>query len=413
MSAFNASRLRRAAGALAISALLSGCGALTVRSPVPVERMGDVKVLGRTDLRYFAGRRAAQLYDEIPGSVSATPLVSPADADIHVLGISGGGANGAFAGGLLLGWTRLGTRPEFDVVSGVSTGALAAPFAFLGSDYDELLEKLYTTTSTRDVLLKRRLASVLRADSAADSAGLRRLVEAHVDRVLLEKIAAAHASGRRLYVLTTDLDAGEAVIWDMGRIASLDDPRALDLFRSVLVASASIPVAFSPVYIPVSVDGNSYDEMHVDGGTTAQVFVLPRACAGSGADATRCSGVRTHIWVMRNSRLTAEPMPTQPSIAEIAKRSVGVLIKAQGVGDLYRIYALAQQRRAEFNVAYIPDDFQERANEAFDPEYMRKLFEFGVRAMTTGSAWHPAPPGLERTGSHGGESTGVQAPQGE
>ena len=399
MSRGRSSPLGRAAGVLLISVLLSSCGTVTVRSPVPTESMGDVAVLGHTDLRYFVGRRSTPLYDRSLVATMAEPAIGETGPDVHVLGISGGGANGAFAGGLLSGWTRTGTRPEFDVVSGVSTGALAAPFAFLGSDYDELLRHVYTTTSTRDVLLKRRLLSAFRADSAADSEGLRRLVEANVDRALLSKIAAGHASGRRLYVSTTDLDAGEAVIWDMGRIASLDDPRALDLFRSVLVASASIPVAFSPVYIPVTVDGRTYDEMHVDGGATAQVFVLPRLGTLEESNATRRSGVRTHIWVIRNSRLIAEPMQTEPSIREIAKRSLDVLVKSQGVGDLYRIYALARQRGAEFNVAYIPDEFRERAAEAFDPEYMRRLFDFGANVAISGSAWRPAPPGLERADS--------------
>jgi predicted acylesterase/phospholipase RssA len=380
---------------LLAATLSAGCGALMVRSPVPMDRTQDALVLGRDDLRYFLGRRATVLEAQFGDLMDGTAQVATdTDQEVHILGLSGGGANGAFAGGLLSGWSRTGTRPVFDVVSGVSTGALAAPFAFLGSDHDDLLENLYTTTSTRDVMLMRRLVSLFRADSAADSEGLRRLVETHVDEALLRDIAAAHASGRRLFVSTTDLDAGEGVIWDMGKIASLGTPEALGLFRAVLVASASIPVAFPPVYIPVSVDGGRYDEMHVDGGTTAQVFVLPPRNTSAATDSAP-KRPRTHVWVIRNSRIIAEPMPTQARIAEIARRSLSVLIKSQGVGDLYRIYFLAQRWGAEFKLAYISDEFQERAEETFDPDYMRQLFDFGLRLGMSGSAWHSTPVGLE------------------
>jgi len=382
------------AALLSTAALLSGCGVVMVRSPVPVERAADAAVIGHTDLRYFVGRRSSTLYRELTKLVSPQIIGGQVDGDVHILGLSGGGANGAFAAGLLSGWSEKGTRPVFDVVSGVSTGALAAPFAFLGSEYDADLEHVYTTTSTKDVVLMRRLLSLFRADSAADSKGLRELVEHNIDGALLRKIAAAHRSGRRLYVATTDLDAGESVIWDMGRIAVLDNPDALELFRDVLVASASIPGAFSPVYIPVTVDGADYDEMHVDGGTTAQVFVLPPLRSSSVMESENFSRVRRHIWVIRNSRLSVEARPTNPRITAIAKRSIDILIKAQGVGDLYRIYALAGQWGAEFNMAYITDEFREEAKESFDPMYMRTLFDFGAATMRTGSPWHPYPPGL-------------------
>ncbi len=193
----------------------------------------------------------------------------------NYLAISGGGANGAFAAGLLVGWSDAGTRPEFTMVSGVSTGALAAPFAFLGPAYDERLRGVFTTYSTSDLVVRRNLLSILTGHSVFDTEPLEKVIARYVDQSMMETIAVEFRKGRRLWIATTNLDAGRPVIWNIGAIANSGAPGALELIHKVMLASASVPGAFPPVIIEVEANGNLYDEMHVDGGIISQIFVTP------------------------------------------------------------------------------------------------------------------------------------------
>ena len=115
----------------------------------------------------------------------------------HYLSLSGGGADGAYGAGILVGWTAHGTRPEFTFVTGTSTGALIAPFAFLGPKYDALLRKLYTEVSTADLIERRDLLDILRNDSAASSDPLRRLLERYIDDAIVAELAEQHRRGAR------------------------------------------------------------------------------------------------------------------------------------------------------------------------------------------------------------------------
>jgi predicted acylesterase/phospholipase RssA len=189
------------------------------------------------------------------------------------LALSGGGDQGAFGAGLLNGWTAAGDRPQFKLVTGISTGALIAPFAFLGSAYDAKLKELYTNISTRDVLKLRGYVAALTSDAMADTQPLRRMLARHVDRAMLDAIAAEYVKGRELWIATTNLDSRERYIWNLTRIAASRHPKALDLFHSLMIASAAIPGAFPPVLIDVEAAGRGYQEMHVDGGAMAPVFV--------------------------------------------------------------------------------------------------------------------------------------------
>ena len=192
------------------------------------------------------------------------------------LALSGGGANGAFGAGFLNGWSSTGSRPTFKVVTGVSTGALMAPFAFLGQPGDAALHEFYTTTASRDIFALGEfldiISRVLFGEGIADTSPLVSLLERHVDEALLQQVALAHKSGRRLYIGTVDLDSQRFIIWNMGLIATSGQPDALQLFRKVMLASASIPIAFAPVFFDVEAGGRRYDEMHVDGAVAANVF---------------------------------------------------------------------------------------------------------------------------------------------
>src|SRR5207248_4738421 len=205
-----------------------------------------------------------------------TAPADPTARRFNVLVLSGGGAYGAYPAGILCGWTEAGTRPGFDVVTGVSTGALVATLAFLGPSRDADLRRVYTTVTSKDVFEERRpeVAGVL-GESLADSKPLERLINSVADERLLAEVAAEHAKGRRLYVGTTHLDSRRLIVWDMGAIATRGGPVYLTLFRKVLLASASIPGFFPPVRVPVEVDGKAYEELHVDGGVTAALFFRP------------------------------------------------------------------------------------------------------------------------------------------
>ncbi|HKX13301.1 MAG TPA: patatin-like phospholipase family protein, partial [bacterium] len=277
----NSTIVRRIAIAvLVLQSVATGCATPQRLPAVPATAtikadpgLGPIRFMVRTDTESFAKEaknslRKEQAWLTSNGRVGSLPPV-------NFLAVSGGGDNGAFGAGLLNGWTAAGTRPEFKAVTGISTGALIAPFAFLGPKYDHVLTTVYTTISKDDIFKKRGLIRGFFSDAMADSAPMGQLIERYVDRGLLDAIAAEYAKGRLLLVGTTDLDALEPVIWNMTALAASKHPRALDLFRRIMLASASIPGAFPPVMLDVEVDGVRHQEMHVDGGTIAQVFLYP------------------------------------------------------------------------------------------------------------------------------------------
>jgi predicted acylesterase/phospholipase RssA len=189
--------------------------------------------------------------------------------------ISGGGQDGAYGAGMLCGWTDRGDRPHFRIVTGVSAGALIAPFVFAGSEYDSVLREIFTSVHTKDIARSRNLLSALTGEALYDSDPLRDMLKKHVNQAMLAKVAAEYRKGRNLFVATTNLDAQRPVIWALGKIAASGHPDAPQLFREVMLASASIPGIFPPVYVETQVGDKTYEEMHVDGGATSQVFLYP------------------------------------------------------------------------------------------------------------------------------------------
>jgi predicted patatin/cPLA2 family phospholipase len=308
----------------------------------------------------------------------------------YFLAISGGGDNGAYGAGLLKGWTAAGNRPEFKGVTGISTGALIAPFAFLGPRYDHVLEQVYTKSTPTDIFKKRGLLKGLFGEAMADTTPLAKVIETYVTRDFLNEIAVEYDKGRLLLVGTTNLDSLEPAIWNMTAIAASKDPGAVALFRSILLASASIPGAFPPVMIDVNVDGTSYQEMHVDGGTIAQVFLYPPSV--SIAQSVKRNRV---LYIIRNARLDADWASTERKTMTIAMRAINSLTRTQGIGDLYRIYATSQRDGIDFNLAYIPPTFNVPHREEFDTQYMRALFDVGYADAKGGYAWQKYPPGFE------------------
>ena len=309
----------------------------------------------------------------------------------NYLAISGGGANGAFGAGLLTGWSRAGTRPEFTAVTGISTGALTAPLAFLGPNWDHRLEEVYTTFSTKD-LVKKTPLSAITGSAIFSTKGLQGIIASFFDQAVMEAVAAEFRDkGRLLAIGTTNLDALRPVNWNVGRIAASGHPDALELIRKILLASASIPVAFPPVRIDVEVDGRRYDEMHVDGGAAAQVFLYP-----TGIDWARIvkrfevKG-RPKVYLIRNFRHAPGWKTMQPLLLPIALRTVQSLIRTQGIGDMFRVYYATQRDGLDFHLADIPEDFDKQPTEQFDAVYMRRLFDLGHNLAKSGYRWKRTP----------------------
>ena len=309
------------------------------------------------------------------------------------LAISGGGDNGAFTAGFLNGWTKAGTRPQFKLVTGVSTGGLIAPFAFLGPAYDETVKSMYTNVSRKDIFTNRMFYSAFLHDAMADTMPLWQILKVKVTQNLVDAIAAEYAKGRLLFVLTTNLDAKRPVIWNVTKIAASRQPGALDLIRKIMLASASLPGAFPPVMFNVEANGKTFEEMHVDGSTSAQVFLyagieLDKISEEHGAQRERTA------YILCNARLDPEWGEVERRTLSITFKAIETLIEYHVIGDVYRIYAITKRDGTDFNLAYIPETFKVPHTTQFDTAYMRQLYEFGFGQAAAGYRWAKQPPAL-------------------
>ncbi len=385
--------------------LLAACGQLP-RHPAPAQDALSGTIPHFAEARAWAGQPSSTLEEDLALSFaqeSAHDFPLGADGAVRYahLALSGGGANGAFGSGFLNGWSSTRTRPVFKIVTGVSTGALMAPFAFVGQDYDLALKEFYTTTRSRDVFMLGStfglLWQLMAGEALADTRPLQAMIARHVDAELLQRVAEAHQRGRRLYIGTTNLDAPRFVVWNMGLIASSPRPEALELFRKVMLASASIPVAFPPVLFDVELapGGPRYDEMHVDGGVGARVFLnggvfrgsIIRERGGRGGTGTE------DIYVIHNGQLVPQPDPIQRSLSQIAVRVIDATGRAVAIGDLFRIQGYAQQEGGRFRWITIPEDVNMVGEEVFDPAQMQLLYELGHRMALAGEPWLTRLPG--------------------
>ena len=386
---------------LVIILLGHGCAAPKRLEAVPPELRDKANVPGMSGVRYWVGDDPSPFFNdglEALHREQAFLAQSGHKGPLPVaefLAISGGGDDGAFAAGLLVGWTAAGNRPQFKAVTGISTGALIAPFAFLGPAYDAQLKEVYTTMSPKDVLKRRSIISAVFRDSMADNAPLFKLIKKYINQDTLAAIAAEHKKGRLLLIATTDLDARRGVIWNMGKIAASGNPNALELFQRILLASAAIPAIFPPTLIDVDANGKPYQEMHVDGGTLAQVFMYPPSLGLKMRALAKEKGIsrERRLYIIRNARLDPDWAETERRTLSIAGRAISSLIQSQGIGDLYTIYTIAERDGVDFNLAFIPESFKAVHKEDFDTEYMRQLFDLGYKLAANGYPWAKTPPG--------------------
>jgi Patatin-like phospholipase len=381
---------------LAMFLLVAGCASNMPRlEDAPTDTYATP--IGFRGIRYWGDVELKKLNEvtalrmqQIAEASKTDPKLSLKHADY--LAISGGGSDGAFGSGLLVGWSKQGTRPEFEIVTGISTGALSAPFAFLGSEYDSQLTAIYTTIDTKDIMRSNGPIGAIFGSSLTDNSPLKALVAKYVTPELLDRIAIENSRGRKLLIGTTNLDAQRPVVWDMTAIAASDNPEKVRLFRDVLVASAAIPGVFPPQLIKVTADGKTYDELHVDGGTTTQAFLLSAENSLKSVDEVLKIKRTRSLYVIINGTFAPQPAKTETATFAIATRSISTLIKSQGIGDVYRMYTQAVRDGVDFNVASIPDDFTEVSKSTFDQDYMTKLYKRGYQAAISGTAWQKTPP---------------------
>ena len=320
--------------------------------------------------------------------------------------LSTGGADGAFGAGLLNGLSAAGKRPDYAVVTGVSTGALMAPFVFAGPRYDAALQAVYTNTSAADIF---EVGGT--GESFLDTWPLKDLIAKQITPALLADIAAAHQAGRRLFIVTSDLDAERSVVWNMGAIAvhatahstnpGGDD--AIKLFRNILLASGSVPGAFPPVLIDVEGNGKRFAEMHADGGVGGQFFVTPPALMQSTSSYKIPADA---LYIVVNSGLQPEFQVVERSTPAILAQTVSMAIKADLRVLLDRAYVAAKNSGIGFNVATIPPGFNAPSRGAFDPDYMKALFKVGYDQGKSENRFAAEPPAFA-----GSPANGMSDPQ--
>jgi len=377
---------------------LVGCSSLQRKAAVPSQQMGQAQIAGLSSARYMVASQPS--IDQMAADIQAGFKVrdeKTLNAPANYLSLSGGGDDGAYGAGLLIGWAERGDRPQFNLVTGISTGALIAPFAYMGKEYDPVLRDVYTKYGPKDIFIERGLISGILSDGLSDTTPLFQLISKYIDQDFLKKVANEYTTKNRwLLIGTTNLDAGVPVVWNMGKIASVGTPEALELFRKVMLASASIPGAFSPVMFDFEVSGQSFQEMHVDGGAITQVFLYPSALSQKGKELNVKLQKERNAYIIRNARLDPEWRETERGTLSIIQRAISSLIQTQGIGDLYRIYNTTQADGVSFNLAFIGSDFKFPHKTEFDTAYMQALFDYGYKQGLGGKEWQKYPPGFRR-----------------
>jgi len=355
---------------------LQGCAQTAIREPTssPGDAPNAIRVLG-----------ADQRFSTVPSqSVARRIRAQSAGQPVNILALSGGGADGAFGAGALVGLTRSALRPKFSVVTGVSAGALIAPYAFLGPDWDDQLAEIYTSGHAEHLLQSRGLG-VLFGSSVYSGTPLVQLVDRYATDALIQAVAREASTGRLLLVATTDVSTGEPVIWDLGSIAMNGGVGARALFRDVLVASASVPGLFPPVVIRVQEQQALYDEVHVDGAVSAPFFV-PLAFVEPTRDASAPSQGAA-VYVIVDGRLSEQSAPIRLRARSILSRSVSTGLNHMLRTTLELTATDAELEGAQFKFAAIPVAYPQLNSFDFSTPTMRSLFQYGYKCAQAGRLW--------------------------
>lgn len=388
----------------AVALALSGCSGERLPPPPEGENLELGTIPGMPEdleIRFWgdlAPASAEQQLNTIRDQIIARARAEGAPTNegrYDILALSGGGSDGAYGAGLLngwserTGWTEGNPRPEFGLVTGISVGALIAPFAFLGPEYDDELERLFTRTSTRDVVQFNIFQALFGyALGLTDVRPLEVAFDEIMTPRMVERIGEEHEKGRRLWIGTTYLDAQRPVIWDIGAIAASSYPAKRELIKKIMIASAAIPGAFPPVMFPVEVDGESYAEMHVDGSVTRQVFVYPSNIDLKAQLKGRVPGMKFgSIYLVRNAKLAPDYQPVDASVLQIVERSLLTLTKALALGDADMVEQQAKRDGWRLLRTSVPPEFEVPEETFFDPQYMSALYQVGYNRARDGIAW--------------------------
>ncbi|WP_367194692.1 patatin-like phospholipase family protein [Amorphus sp. 3PC139-8] len=390
-------RLRLPVAALALTLLaLAGCASLPERPDFDADDQAAATVPGFENIRFYADDDGSNFRDHVVAQVMNQVAVNGMEilnhGSVNWLMISGGGEDGAYGAGVMVGLSKTGKRPDFDMVSGVSTGALMAPFVFLGPAYDKELKSIYTEIGRDQIFQIVGLRGIIGGAAAASSAPLRQTMEQKVTKRMLDQIAAEHKKGRRLYVVTTNLDAQRPVVWDMGAIAATPAPNRRKLFLDVLQASAAIPGVFPPVYITAIADGETFKEMHVDGGSTMQVLTLPSRIKATRDRRASLDKRKRALYILMNNTMQPRFEQTKARTFSIAGRSLSTIIKRHGIQSIEIMYDIAKSRGVAFYVTYVGRDFDKELPAPFDQDYMTALFDYGYQRALNGDVWRTRPP---------------------
>ena len=350
--------------------------------------------------------RSAEPPSPAPDPVAYDPATPPRPPR-NILALSGGGSYGAYTAGVLTGWSRADTRPDFDVVTGISTGALIAPIAFLGPKYDFELRKFYTEVGPADIFSYRSWYTLPFRDAFASSAPLRKTVESGLTTEVVHGIAVEHLKGRRLYIATTQLDTSKTVVWDIGAIAHRGGPNARRLICDLMIASSSVPGVLPPVPVIVDVDGKKRVELHVDGGVTATVFVPSDVIEAAARTVTEAGGP-ANVYVIVAGKAYPEPTKVRARLIGVLEASGAAFLSAHTRRDVGNLYHMTRLAGLNFHLATLRQDFpQDGGGSAldFDPNAMGPLYVEGIKVGVAGPAWDtevpersPGTTGTIRTG---------------
>ena len=378
--------------------------------------VGAIGCASRSDLRppppsFYAGS-VVDTSAPVPGSPpvdrqasdalqvlhTTTEPVDPNQKRWNVLALSGAGQYAAYAAGILISWRERGDCPDFDVYTGISSGAIVATLGCLGPNYHHKLENLLTTLKFSELFKLRPIpVNIIKYRSLSYPAGAIRIIEELVDQQMLADLAAMHQSGKRLFVGTMAIGQRRLVVWDIGAIASSCRPDRLELVRKILLASCSITGFVPPVPIQLTVNGCQYEELHGDAGAVTQVFLRfseatprpdpanPRAAWLSGSN----------LYVIAGGKLYADPLEHQPGFLTLATSTVSATLYGLFRADLWRLYAFCHVAGMKFHMIAIPDDKAVPSSSIrFDPVAERQLFEMGREFITAGRPWRLTPPGV-------------------
>ncbi|MFT4184159.1 MAG: patatin-like phospholipase family protein [Rhizobium sp.] len=363
--------------------VLTGC-MQTLDRALDAKEADKAAIAGYGEIRAYLDDR----FDEAPYDLHDWAPVTPRGKAVALM-ISGGGAGGAFSVGVLSAWSAAGTRPQFDIVTGVSTGALIAPYAFLGSAYDDTLAHLYTSGVAQELVRTKGFVGLF-GSSLLRAGPLRQMIEHYITPAILQQVAAEHRKGRRLFILTTNLDSQRAVMWNMGAIANSGRPDALKLFQDILTASASIPGVYPAVMIKAESGGRQFEEMHSDGGSASQVLMMPQAFL-TGSNRLPVKGRGIDFYVIVNNALMPEFAVTPDRTLPVIVRAYSIFIKSQTQSALTALYNYSRLTGAGFHLASINAQIPYSMFDPFNTNYMRAVYNLGYAEFAAGTLWKDKP----------------------